>query len=169
MPNWIEGTIKLRGTSEDIRKFLEEKINYYDFKTWIETGEDTIVPREKWKFKIEDWGDCFEVSWDGNAEPYIEGSRRAFLTSSQAYFENNQTSIVCFDIKQAWAFTPDDTEAERWENLSKETNLDIRLFGFECGMQFGQEIEIINGKVTINKYFSYNDYNWECPFPNMGG
>ena len=168
MPNWIEGTIKLRGSASDICKFLEEKINCYDFR--FDSGEHVVVPREKWEFKIDDtWEDEYEVSWKHGMEPYIEGSRRAFITTSHGYFDNRDNTILTLGIKMAWSFTPDDAETGRWEQLSKETNLDIRLFGFECGMQFGQEIEIVKGLTTKKILLQYNDYEWECPFPMLGG
>lgn len=37
------------------------------------------------------------------------------------------------------------------------------------GMQFSQEIEIVNGELTKEVEIKYDDWTWECPMPNMGG
>lgn len=169
MPNWIEGTIKLRGAKDDVLSFVKEKLKAYP-NTWEDNPEP--LPHEEWGFEIDDrWApDCYEVSWNAEYQPHIDGSRRAFITSNQAYIEpTGEEFIVVFDIKQAWAFTPDDTDTSRWEKLSRDCNIDIRLYGLECNMQFGEEIEIIKGKTTMCNVFGYTDYNWECPFPLMGG
>ena len=67
-------------------------------------------------------------------------------------------------IKQAWGFEPDD-----FIYISKTYNLDLRITGFERGMGFDQEIEVINGEITLDKSTDYNDYWWECPCPTLGG
>lgn len=170
MPNWIEGTIKVRGTKDDVLSFLNNKLKAYPLSISLEDPEP--LPHEKWGFEIDDtWApDFYEVSWNAEYQPHIDGSRRAFITGNHAYIDTTFDEVIAvFDIKQAWAFTPDETETERWEKLSRECNIDIRLYGLECGMQFGEEIEIIKGKTTMFNVFSYKDYNWECPFPLMGG
>ena len=41
--------------------------------------------------------------------------------------------------------------------------------GFECGMQFVQEVEVIKGNITLDKIIGYDDYNWEAYDPRLGG
>lgn len=36
-------------------------------------------------------------------------------------------------------------------------------------MEFTQEVIIIRGGKTIVNEKQYEDWMWECPFPNMGG
>lgn len=45
----------------------------------------------------------------------------------------------------------------------------MRIYAFEKGMGFNQEIEITDGKITIDKYIKFNNYQWECPMPDIGG
>ncbi len=46
---------------------------------------------------------------------------------------------------------------------------DIKIFTFECGMEFTQEIEISKGEIIKNACYEYDDYQWEVPFSNLGG
>ena len=64
MPNWIEGTMKVRGTSEALMKFVE---NVFDANVNKHDGGDYV------EYSIEDW-------------VYIRDSRRAF-TWGQNYIE----------------------------------------------------------------------------------
>lgn len=44
-----------------------------------------------------------------------------------------------------------------------------RITAYEKGMEFSQEIEIIEGKITKEILRNYNDYLWECENPLIGG
>ena len=155
MPNWIEGTLKLRGKSENLKRFFTE---------FVEAS--TFCDRER-------PGSCVETNFDEKKywcqvdihnEPHIKGTHRAFLGEDDcAYWENTYNTIVLY-VKQAWDFV-----AEEFAIISKECGIDIRLYGFECGLEFCREIEIINGEITINNTIKYADWNWECPMPNLGG
>lgn len=37
------------------------------------------------------------------------------------------------------------------------------------GMQFNQIIEIIDGKITKDEEVEFDDYDWDCICPNLGG
>lgn len=97
------------------------------------------------------------------SDTYIDNSRRMFVADDCEIFlyEGN---IYYLPIKQAWNFEPGD-----FIYISKTYNLDLRITGFERGMGYDQEIEVINGVVTIAKSNEYNDYWWECPCPTLGG
>lgn len=45
----------------------------------------------------------------------------------------------------------------------------MHIFGFEMGMEFTQEVEIIDGEITIDKETTYDDYALEVPFEKLGG
>ena len=136
MPNWIEGTLKLRGKREDIKKFLDEG---------LVTVKDQV----------------FDNSKDGY---FVKDTRRAFIESNFLYTEKYE-GTVCMNVKQAWEF-----DVEDWAHISETYNLDLKLCGIECGMQFCQVIAIHKpGKVVKDKTIQYADWVWECPFPFMGG
>lgn len=150
MPNWIEGTMKVRGNSENLKKFIENAI------------EANIRKNE--------YG--AEVEYDVPDSAYIIGSRRAFVRE-QCYcyidysLDKNQT--ITIPIKQAWSFTPHEGAEQLWVNLAKEYSVDIRLQGFECGAEFYQDFAVVNGEIAIDEAKKYEDWVWECPMPQLGG
>ena len=161
MPNWIEGTMKLRGKREDIKRFLDNELgtsSYYGEKRTLEEQVECNSNDEYMEYTFKD-------------EPYIKGTRRAFVTGAYLYMEEDE-GTVCIKIKQAWSFdaTPGDRELELWKDNAHKYNIDIKLYGVECGMQFCQEvIALRNRDRVINNVIEYEDWDWDCPFPNMGG
>lgn len=153
MPNWIEGSLKLRGKNEGLKKFFTEFVEPSTF-----CGKE--IPDSYAKINEEE-GWC-EV--DIRNEPCIKGVHRAFLGGNDYACWEDTYNIIVLDVKQAWDFS-----AEEFAVISKECGLDIRLYGFECGMEFCREIEIIKGEITINNTIEYDDWTWECPMPNLGG
>lgn len=57
-------------------------------------------------------------------------------------------------------------EVEPLVQLSKEYNLDFKIYASERGMQFEQDIEIVKGEVIKNNVIKFDDYELEC---NTGG
>lgn len=151
MPNWIEGTMKVRGNPKNIVNFLDNAI-----ESACRTQEVCI--------------DDIEFSFQDFA--HIKGSRRAFVRGCcSVYINPLSTAIqtVCLPIRQAWSFTPYEGSESRWLNLAKEYSVDIRLQGFECGMQFYQDFAVCNGEIFIDEVRKYDDWDWDCPMPMMGG
>ena len=172
MPNWITGSLKVRGKPENVKKFFMEGLNKYkdsyDEKT--KKWSSSVVPREEWvKTDISDpnitefYFDILASEWI-----YVEGTRRAFITGEheiRTFFDQaDKVLYVVSDVNQAWGFDP-----EEWAAISEKFHIDIRLWGLECGMEFGQEIEIIDGKITINRTLSYKNWEWQAPIPWLGG
>lgn len=167
MPNWIEGTLKIRGTYENVKGFFMNglEVNSYNVDFEKKAVVATPIPKEKW-FKLnEAERECSIALQSDNV--YVIGTKRAFLQNQDFYFyhdEDNEPVIACVDFQQAWSIV-----AENWAELSKKYGVDFRLYGFERGMEFCQEVEIINGEITMNDEIKYDDWDWECPFPKMGG
>ena len=155
MPNWIEGTLKLRGESKDLKGFF-----------------DTVVQPPACYFrepyKKEDFIKCEYGDEDNLVEmkedAWIEGTQRAFVNEDCFVEFGDGFETVCIPIRQAWTFV-----AENWKNISEKYNLDVRLYGFERGMEFSKEVEVIDGKITIDNEKKYEDWDWDCPMPLMGG
>ena len=160
MPNWIEGTMKLRGKREDIRRFFNEGL---DASSWFDR-------EEKFEDQVMDDSSDNELCFNFKNEPHIKGTRRAFITDDHAYMSDDE-GVVCVNVKQAWAFDAgrDSEDLDKWKAISDQFNLDIKLFGIECGMQYIQEVIIIRNHRPIVNEKQYEDWDWECPFPNMGG
>lgn len=169
MPNWCEGTLKVRGTAENIIRFIENGLNVYTGHIDQETNKyiTDLVPKEKWLSEnvFADFYD--EHSYEFNQDCYVEETKRAFIKADSrihVFCLDNRVNTIIFDFQQAW-----DINIEDWVKLSKKYNLDFRLYGIESGAEFCREVEIISGEVTIDKDIEYDDWDWECPFPRMGG
>lgn len=161
MPNWIEGTMKLRGKREDIKRFLDNELDASSY-----CGEKRAVEEQ-----VQCNSDDEYMEYTFKDEPYIKGTRRAFVTDDYLYM-NEDEGVVCIRIKQAWSFSaaPDDRELALWKDNAHKYNIDIKLYGVESGMQFCQEvIALRNCDRVINNVIEYEDWYWDYPFPNMGG
>lgn len=163
MPNWIKGTLKLRGKFDDIRRFLNEGL---DASTWV--GENNDINDQR----IDDSTDtCLDFTFKD--EPHIAQTRRAFITDDSLYLndcKNNKDLVACLNVKQAWGFVCDDDDKKAWRDISDRYQLDLKLYGIEMGMEFCEEVIVLRGQRNI--IFSkihYEDWDWDCPFPNMGG
>ena len=148
MPNWAEGSLKLRGRSENIASALKEMLL-----------NNTVT---------------LEEEWDGvllvfnNTAPYfyINKTRRAFINQNQieVWLEEEFCIVELDNFQQAWSAIP-----ENYQEISSKFDVDIKIFTFECGMGFTQEIEISKGEIIKNVCLEYDDYQWEVPFSNLGG
>lgn len=176
MPNWCAGNIRFRGKMEDILKLLGEKLRYcyYDGET-----HNTVTKPVKAEYD-EDEG-VVKISAPHNAHgswSYIAGTSRNFLNlyegsdfTSVAICDpdgENGKSIVVFDnFAAAWSIEP-----EPYIEMSKKYNVDIKIFGWERGIGFDQEIEIIDGVLTRNhcsEHKDYADWMWNTAIPYYGG
>ena len=155
MANWICGDLKVRGTKENIKKFLIEGL--------ISTGskiKPEITCDDKWKFSIRSNTDSF----------YIKGTRGSFIEKEGIYTyindwkDDEERVIVLDEYKSAWAI-----DVVGLVNLSKEFNIDFKILGFELGMEFNQDVEIVKGEVIKNEEITFDDYEWECIRPHIGG
>lgn len=167
MPNWIEGTMKLRGKMADIKRFFDEQ---------VEPSADFDLARKK-KSEV-----VIDNSYEGylyyrfSDEPYISDTRRMFITDDHAEMQSAE-GVCVFNVKQAWSFNarPDDSDLDALKIIADKYNVDIRLYGIECGMSFVHEVIVChrdkngNRPHVVDNVIQYEDWDWECPFPNMGG
>lgn len=169
MPNWIEGTLKVRGNLENVKRFIIDGLNEYTLESAYRDNP-TSKPKESW-LEIEDNKEYgyYEININSESEPYVEGTKRAFVSSTNCsvlYYESEwkDPAIAVMKVRQAWDFPE-----EEWTEIAKKYNVDLRLYGIERGMQFCQELEIIKGEVKLSKEKKYKNWDWECPFPYLGG
>lgn len=166
MPNWIEGTMKLRGKMVDIKRFINEGIHGYDF-----IGENERPKSEYLKDNLFDDNIIYCDIFNG---PHVDGTRRMFINDTTIEMNDNE-GTCCFNVRQAWSFTSTENDLPNLIALADKYNVDIRLFGIESGMQFTQEIIVkhgkdsVKGEVILNNTHTFEDWEWECPFPRMGG
>lgn len=148
MPNWAEGSLKLRGKKENIASALKEMLL-----------SETVTLEDKYD------GTLLKFN---NTAPYfhINETRRAFISQKQieVWLEEEFCTVELDNFKQAWSAIP-----ENYQGISSKFDVDIKIFTFERGMEFTQEIEISKGKIIKNVCYEYDDYQWEVPFSNLGG
>lgn len=160
MPNWCKGDLKVRGTKENIKKFLLEGLQPIS-KGFLnlEPVETQIICDDDWEFKIKSETGAF----------YINGTRRNFIDNDiiETYineWEDEEGVIVLEDYKAAWGI-----ETEPLAAISEKFNIDFKILGFEQGMEFNQDVEIIKGKIIKDEEIEFYDYKWECIRPHIGG
>jgi len=156
MPNWCKGDLKVRGTRENVEKFLLEGLLPVDIFGVSE--EKPVVESDDYELAIKLEKGCF----------YLKGTRRNFIDAKHIsyYFpEDGEASVLVLeDCKGAWAI-----DVDGLRSLSEEFGVDFKILGFEKGMQFNQDIEIIAGEIVKNEDFEFDDYEWECIRPHIGG
>lgn len=146
MPNWCEGTLKVRGTLENVRRFMEDGIDWTPSKLAVEEDDGEL---------------CFSTS--GTGERWIKGTKRHFIVvDDYMYFYEGHTLFL--HLKAAWYIN-----AEELRTVCQEYGVDMKIEAYEKGMEFGQLVEIINGEIRRNEDIEYNDYEWDCPCPTLGG
>lgn len=155
MPNWCEGQLKIRGTFEALKSFIK-----FGF-------EPCSYPKAKEKFpkaKISEnsiYMDC------AGETLYFKGTRRHFCETDYIEMDVDnpeEVTVLVVPLKAAWSII-----AENLQRLCKEFNVDMKIQGFEKGMQFSQLIEIVNGEIIEDKEIKYDDWYWDCPCPDTGG
>ena len=151
MPNWAEGTLKLRGKTENIVSALKEMLLENQGTTLEEEYDGTLL-----RFKTEN--DYFKINVTRRA--YISGEDIEIWVDDDDYM-----IIELEDFKQAWAAL-----ADNYTEISSKFDVDIKIFTFEMGMKFTQEIEISKGEIIkdiVNENFT--NYSWDVPFSRLGG
>ena len=53
--------------------------------------------------------------------------------------------------------------------MCQKYEVDMKLYAFEKGMEFNQDILIVSGIILRNLDIKFEDYNWECICPTVGG
>ena len=45
----------------------------------------------------------------------------------------------------------------------------MKIYGFEKGMHFNRNVEIVNAEIIKDEEINFDDYEWECICQNIGG
>lgn len=72
--------------------------------------------------------------------------------------------MLLIPVKQAWGWLEDG-----WIDVAKKYNCDIRLIGWECGMEYEGELVVMRDGTHEYVERKYDDWDWECPCPLNGG
>ena len=169
MPNWCEGTLKVRGTFENVRRWLKECLTVYDIvRKEDKNGHDyydNVPNADKIAFQYDD-DESDEMYIYIRNDAHIKGTRRNFVKSDEywVYHGNDKDCIAVLNFKAAWGI-----ETEPFADMSEKYCVNFRLHGYEMGMQYNQEVIVMGGEVVKNEETKFDNYDWECPFPLLGG
>ena len=163
MPNWVKGNIRLRGCAHAIVEFLKNEIVCCTYSDNMKIVEHAV------RCEYEN-GECIisrPPETDRRGWFYIKGTKRNFVEVDliYVYLDEKREGTACIDgFKAAWVVHP-----EPYIEKSKKYGLDIKIVGFEQGMEFMQTVEVIGGDLVQNEEKQFDDWDWDCPMPNMGG
>lgn len=152
MPNWCEGTLRVRGKIEDLKRFILEGLEPV---TYFGNTLESLCFNE------------FDVC-ESDHDCYIKGTYRGFVENLCVYLDSDDPAdtvkTIALDTRFAWGIT-----AEELRVICSEYGVDMRIFAFEKGMQFNLDIEIVGGEITKNENIEFDDYEWDCICPEKGG
>ena len=169
MPNWCEGTLKIRGNFEDVKRWAKENIEVHRTKIVKKPDGsscfDYVSVPEAIDYSYDEL-DSQEFCMEVKETAYIKGSRRHFIEPDvYSCFERDiKSTVFVLRFKAAWCI-----DEEPFVEMSKKYHVDFRLYGCEMGMEFNQEVVVENGEVVKNEEIKFDDYIWDCPFPDIGG
>jgi len=160
MPNWCEGSLRIRGRGKDIYEFLTTEI------TAIKGSEESNIKDIDTIYSEYDDEVSIAFCFKGEHRLWLNNSRRVFFDDGEVELHPNSEALksAAFVIKQAW-----DIEIKQFVSVSKKYNLDMNISAFEKGQQFQREIQIRKGFVQKDEIFTYDDWTFECPCPLLGG
>lgn len=151
MPNWCKGEIRIRGSRENVKRFLLEGL-----EECVPSINGATKQMEKDEYDIVQC-DC----------AHIRNTHRGFiddLYQDLNFYDWDDVVYIACEVRFAW-----DCDAEKIQEIAKDFNIDIRMYLFEAGLEFNRDIEVINGIITKNNTIKYDNYFWECIMPNLGG
>ena len=125
MPNWCVGTLRVRGTKENLTKFVLEGLQPV-----------TYIGEVLEALKMDDDNGRVKCS-----RCWIKGTRRGFILDLDVftYDWNDEGKIaIGLEAEFAWGIS-----SEELLNSCKQYGVDMRIHAFECGMCFNQIIEYI--------------------------
>lgn len=153
MANWAKGVLRVHGRNKDLINFM--KNGFREAACSGVPAPEVITAND-------------EVILHCEGELYVRESCRMFSEDREISFdwdgqpENENT--FAFNVKQVWTVLSKDLQT-----LSQKYKINFRITAYEKGMEFSQEIEVIEGKITKEIIRKYNDYLWECENPLIGG
>lgn len=155
MPNWCQGTLKVRGEYDNLKAFLENAL-----KECAYAGE----PPEGPLLEVAEMPEYADITLRRMA--HLKDTSRGFVEDGASFLLERKAGkqIIFLAAQFAW-----DIKTEELQRLSQEYGVDLKITAFEQGMQFERDIEIVQGIIVLDSTKQYQDYAWMCPCPTVGG
>ena len=168
MPNWCAGNIRVRGTFENIVRLFKENLSA------IKVCWDNDIPKTVElppKVTVDDW--CVTISNDEHDDLYIKGTHRNFIGGRVEICDNSgddgkEFVFVQDGYRAAWGIDINTTN-KAFRDMAQKYGVDIKLYGFEQGMEFAETAEYYRNGTEKHETQKWDDWDWDCPCPNMGG
>lgn len=161
MPNWVEGKLKIRGDKKDMATFFKEEMREVEYQNVPVTNSIKIDIDKDGEFVIEkiDFTHRFKLK---NARHYItESSIDSFYSCCKSV---NGKDVLVVGFEAAWLI-----DAEYFAEMSKKYDIDFKIYAFEQGKEFNQNLEVVKGEIIKDEVIEFDDYVWECIDPTIGG
>ena len=161
MPNWVEGKLKIRGDKKDMATFFKEEMREVEYQNVPITNSVKIDIDKDGDFVVEkiDFTHRFKLK---NARHYItESSIDSFYSCCKSV---NGKDVLVVGFEAAWLI-----DAEYFAEMSKKYDIDFKIYAFEQGKEFNQNLEVVKGKIIKDEVIEFDDYVWECIDPTIGG
>ena len=161
MPNWVEGKLKIRGDKKDMATFFKEEMREVEYQNVPVTNSVKIDIDKDGDFVVEkiDFTHRFKLK---NARHYItESSIDSFYSCCKSV---NGKDVLVVGFEAAWLI-----DAEYFAEMSKKHDIDFKIYAFEQGKEFNQNLEVVKGEIIKDEVIEFDDYVWECIDPTIGG
>lgn len=161
MPNWVEGKLKIRGDKKDIATFFKEEMREVEYQNVPVTNSIKIDIDKDGDFVVEkiDFTHRFKLK---NARHYItESSIDSFYSCCKSV---NGKDVLVVGFEAAWLI-----DVEYFAEMSKKYDIDFKIYAFEQGKEFNQNLEVVKGEIIKDEVIEFDDYVWECIDPTIGG
>lgn len=159
MRNWVEGKLKIRGDKKDIKRFLEEELEEVIYKN---KSSKNKVKAKKFKY------DNFRIEATNVMSVFKFTDTRNYLSETKISTfgcgESKGKDVLVVGFEAAWLI-----DAEYFAEMSKKYDIDFKIYAFEQGKEFNQNLEVVAGKIIKDEVIEFDDYIWECIDPTIGG
>lgn len=159
MRNWVEGKLKIRGDKKDIKRFLEEELEEVIYKN---KSSKNKVKAKKFKY------DNFRIEATNVMSVFKFTDTRNYLSETKISTfgcgESKGKDVLVVGFEAAWLI-----DAEYFSEMSKKYDIDFKIYAFEQGKEFNQNLEVVKGKIIKDEVIEFDDYVWECIDPTIGG
>ena len=161
MPNWVEGKLKIRGDKKDMATFFKEEMREVEYQNVPVTNSIKIDIDKDGDFVVEKIDFTYRFKFK-NARHYItESSIDSFYSCCKSV---NGKDVLVVGFEAAWLI-----DAEYFAEMSKKYDIDFKIYAFEQGKEFNQNLEVVKGKIIKDEVIEFDDYIWECIDPTIGG
>lgn len=134
MSNYIKGNLEIKGTKENVKKFLLEGLKDIE-----------IIKDDNHEFIIEPKNNCFFMK---NIKGMID---QDVIKANINSWKNNEENIITLFFRRR-----NYLDANELQEISDKYNLDLKIKAEEYLACFKQEIEIVKGEIIKNIAYDWD-------------